>query len=91
MSEEKVRVEEFELSGEKVLAKIKSLVREGNIRRISIQNEEGVTLFELPLMLGVASAALSIWLTPVWAAIGALTAMVAKFRIVVERVEEPKR
>ena len=83
MSEQKVRSEEFEVSGEMLVAKIKELVHEGNIRRITIKNEEGKTLIEIPLTLGVVGAIL----LPVWAAIGAIAALVANLRIVVEKVD----
>lgn len=81
------RVEEFVVSGDTVVAKIKELVHEGNIRRLSLQTEEGKTLVEIPLMLGVAGAMAGAILAPVWAAIGAIAALVVKLRIVVERVE----
>ncbi|NLI39848.1 MAG: DUF4342 domain-containing protein [Caldisericales bacterium] len=81
---EKYRTEEFQVSGEKVIEKIKELVHEGNIRRIIIKNDHGSTLIEIPLTLGVIGAVL----LPVWAAIGAIAALVAKMTIVVERVEE---
>ncbi|HNW31171.1 MAG TPA: DUF4342 domain-containing protein [Caldisericia bacterium] len=81
---EKCRTEEFQISGEKVIEKIKELVHEGNIRRIIIKNDHGSTLIEIPLTLGVVGAVL----LPVWAAIGAIAALVAKMTIVVERVEE---
>ena len=83
MSEEKVCLEEFEISGDKVIAKVKELLHEGNIRRVSLKTEDDKTLIEVPLTIGVAGAIL----VPVWAAIGAIAAMVAKLRIVVERVE----
>jgi hypothetical protein len=81
------RVEEFVVSGDTVVAKIKELVHEGGIRRVSLQTEEGKTLVEIPLVLGVAGAMAGALLAPVWAAVGAIAAMVAKLRIVVERVE----
>jgi hypothetical protein len=84
MSEEKVRVEELEVSGDELVAKVKELVHEGNVRRLILKNEEGRTLMEIPLTLGVIGAVL----LPVWAALGALAALVAKFTIVVEKVEE---
>ena len=85
MSEEKVRIEEFELSGDQVVGKVKQLLHEGNIRRISLQTEEGKTLIEVPLTVGVAGAAVVSLVAPVWAAIGAIAALVADLRIVVER------
>ena len=85
MSEEKGRVEEFALSGDQLVAKVKQLLHEGNIRRISLQTEEGKTLIEVPLTMGVAGAAVVSLVVPVWAAIGAIAALVADLRIIVER------
>jgi hypothetical protein len=53
MSEQNVRTEEFHVSGDTLVAKIKELVQEGNVRRVILKNEEGRTLIELPLTLGV--------------------------------------
>ena len=83
MSEEKVRTEEFQVSGDVLLTKVKELVHEGNIRRVMIKNEEGKTLIEIPLTLGVIGAVL----LPVWAAIGAIAALAVNYRIVVEKTE----
>lgn len=84
MSEGKVRTEEYSVSGEGLIAKCKELVHEGNIRRITIKNEEGKTLVEIPLTLGVVGAVLA----PTLAAIGAIAALVTNCTIVVEKVEE---
>jgi len=84
MSEEKVRTEEFRVSGEGLLAKVKDLVHEGNIRRIAIRNEEGRTLIDIPLTLGVVGAVVA----PQLAAIGAIAALVTDCTIVVEMAEE---
>jgi len=73
--------EEFRVSGESVLAKVRELVHEGNVRRITIKNDEGRTLIEIPLTLGVIGTVL----LPVWAAIGAIAAMAANLTIAVER------
>lgn len=78
-------VEEFRVSGEAVLAKVKELVREGNVRRITIKNEEGRTLIEIPLTVGVIGTVL----LPVWAAIGAIAALAANLTLAVERRAEP--
>ena len=82
MSEQQERSEEFEVSGEKLVAKLKELLRQGNIRRITIKNDEGKTLIEIPLTIGVVGAVL----LPVWAAIGAIAALVTKCTILIERV-----
>jgi hypothetical protein len=84
MAEEKPRIEEFEVSGDKVVETIKRLVHEGNIRRIIIKGEDGKALIEIPLTFGVVGALL----VPVLAAVGALAALVARCTIVVERKTE---
>ena len=84
MADKKTRIEEFEVSGDKVVETVKRLVHEGNIRRITIKGEDGKSLIEIPMTFGVVGAVL----LPVWAAIGALAALVAKCTIVVEKNAE---
>ncbi len=82
MSEEQTSdTEEFKVSGEGLLAKFKELIRQGNIRRIIIKGEDGKTLVELPLTIGIVGAALA----PVLAAVGAIAALVTNCTIVVEK------
>jgi hypothetical protein len=80
---DKDRMEEFRVKGEELLAKVKELVREGNVRRIIIENEQGKTLIEIPMTIGVVGALL----LPVLAAIGAIAAVVTNCTIRVERRE----
>jgi ribosomal 30S subunit maturation factor RimM len=75
--------EEFTVNGEELLGKVKSLINEGNIRRIIIKDESGKTLVELPLTMGVVGALIA----PVLAAVGAIAALVTKCTIIVERRE----
>ena len=88
MSEEKVRTEVFTVTADETVAKIKEIIAEGNVRRITIQAEEGKDLIEFPLTVGVAAAAGVLLLAPLLAAVGALAAIVTDLRIVVEREEE---
>ncbi len=76
--------EEYSVCGEDLLSRVKELVREGNIRRITIRSEEGNTLIEIPLAIGVVGA----MLLPVWAAVGAIAALVTNCTISVERRED---
>ena len=78
------RFEEFRVNGDALVAKVKELLREGNIRRIIIKNEKGDILIEIPLTLGVVGAIV----LPVWAAIGAIAALAANLTIVVEKVSD---
>jgi hypothetical protein len=69
------------VTGDKLLAKARQLVHEGNVRRIIIKNEDGRTIIEAPLTVGVVGA----MLLPLWAAIGAVAALLANCSIEVER------
>jgi Domain of unknown function (DUF4342) len=84
MSKFHTGTEEFRVSGEQMVAKLKELLHEGNIRRVIIKDKDGRTLIEVPLTLGVVGALL----IPVWAAIGAIAALVTEATIVIEKVEK---
>lgn len=84
MTEKTTHTETIEVAGDDLVAKIKEIVHEGNVRRIIIKNEEGEQLIEVPLTIGVVGALL----LPALAAIGAVAALVAKCTIEVERETE---
>lgn len=75
------RKEEFSVSGEQLLAKVKALIKEGNIRKITIKNKKGKELIVLPLTIGVVGAVL----VPPLAAVGAIAALLTECTISVER------
>jgi hypothetical protein len=86
MSEEKVWTEELRVRGDALVAKVRELVREGNVRRIIIKDSEGRSMIEIPLTLGVVG----VLVVQGWAAVDALAALAADWSIVVER-REPSR
>ena len=73
--------EEYTLSGDKLVSKIKEIVKEGNARKIIIKKEDGETLLEFPLTIG----AVGVLAAPIVAAVGALAALVSSCTIIVER------
>ncbi|HLS47946.1 MAG TPA: DUF4342 domain-containing protein [Gemmatimonadales bacterium] len=75
------RTEEQRVSGEGLVQRVKELVREGNVRRIKVKNDEGRTLIEIPLTIGVVGVAL----IPVWVALGAIAALAADYTLEIER------
>jgi hypothetical protein len=83
MPEQKFKTEEFRVEGEKLIAKIKELLHEGNIRRIIIKDKEGKTVMEIPMTLGVVG----VLIAPQLAAIGALAALITEANLVVEKTE----
>jgi Domain of unknown function (DUF4342) len=75
--------ESFRVNGEALLKKIKDLIEEGNIRKITIHDKDGKELMSFPLTIGIVGALI----VPVLAAIGALAALIGECSITVEREE----
>jgi hypothetical protein len=76
--------EEFRVNGEQLIAKIKELIHEGNIRRIIIKDKDGKILIECPLTFGVVGVVLA----PTLAAVGAVAALIGEATILVEKVDK---
>lgn len=76
-----VRTEEHKVSGEGLVARVRELIREGNVRRIIIKNDEGRSIMEIPLTLGVVGAVMM----PVFVALGAIAALASHYTLVVEK------
>src|SRR6266702_6789356 len=76
--------EELPVLGEQLLSRVRELIHEGNVRRIIIK-QEGHTIMEIPLSVGVVS----VLVAPVLAAIGAIGALIAQCSIEVIRTERP--
>jgi hypothetical protein len=81
---EKSNQESFKVSGDELLSKIKEIIKEGNARRVIIKNEKEETIIEFPLTIG----AIGVVLAPVFAAVGAIAALVTDCTIVVEKKSE---
>jgi len=77
----KPKMESFKVNGENLLKKVKELIKEGNIRKITIKDKRGKELMTFPLTLGVVGAVIA----PVLAAVGALAALIGDCTISVER------
>jgi hypothetical protein len=80
-------VEEIQVLGKDLVDKVKSLIHEGNVQRVIVKDESGHTFMEIPVTL----AAVGVILAPLLAALGAISALVAKFTIVVVRNEPEKK
>ncbi|MET0393699.1 MAG: DUF4342 domain-containing protein [Chitinophagaceae bacterium] len=79
----KTTSESFSINGEQLLNKVKELIEEGNVRKITIKDKNGKELMNFPLTVGVVGALFA----PVLAAVGALAALVGECTITVERDE----
>jgi hypothetical protein len=77
----KVYREEFSVASDNLIEKVKELLHEGNITRIIVKDEKDKVLLEIPATVGVVGIVLIPWL----AALGAITALAANCKIVVEK------
>lgn len=77
----KTEQDSFKVSGEELLKKIKELIKEGNVREISIENKKGKVIMVLPLTVGIIGAAL----LPPLAAVGAIAALLTECTLRVKR------
>jgi hypothetical protein len=76
-------VEEVQVLARDLVDKVRGLIHEGNVRRVIIKDEQGHTFVEIPVTIAAVGAIAA----PVLAAVGAISALVAKFTIVIERSE----
>jgi hypothetical protein len=79
----KTTKESFSINGEQLLKKVKELIAEGNVRKITITDKSGKEWMSFPLTIGVVGAVFA----PILAAVGALAALVGECTISVEREE----
>jgi len=75
--------EEFTISGDKIVEKVKEVINEGSARRIIVKNEKEEVVAEFPLTAG----AVGVLIAPALAALGAIAALLTKCTLVVERKE----
>lgn len=85
---EKGSTEEFEVTLGNVVNKIMELIREGNVRRLTLKRD-GKTLVEIPLNAGLTVGAVTALVAPLLLGVGALAAVLSKVTVVVERPPDP--
>ncbi len=78
-----MKKESFKISGENLLKKVKELIEEGNVSKITIHEKSGKELMSFPLSIGLVGAVLA----PLLAAIGAVAALIGECSITIEREE----
>ena len=79
--DENKKTEEFKISGEDLVAKIKDIIKQGNAKKITIRGKDNNEILSFPVTVGVAG----IVLAPVFAAVGAIAALATECTIVIER------
>jgi len=75
--------EEFTVTGNNLVDRVRDLLHEGNVTRVVVKDEKGSILLEIPATVGVIGTVIAPWL----AALGVIAVLAAKCKIVVERRE----
>ncbi len=86
-TEEKVRVDEFKISGESLIGKVKELIEQGKLRRLVIKNSQGRTLADIPLMVGLVGGVAGSVVFPIAAVLATVGAVAAHLTVAIERKE----
>ncbi|MGL5065165.1 MAG: DUF4342 domain-containing protein [Microcoleus sp.] len=86
-TKEQVRVEEFTVSGDSLITRIKELIQQGKLRRLVIKNSQGRVLADIPLMAGLVGGVAGAVVFPIAAALATVGAFVAHLTVAVERKE----
>lgn len=76
-------IETEKLTGQSLIDRVKELIHEGNVRRIIIKNDDGHTIIELPVTIGVIGAIFA----PAVAAVGAIAALLTSCTLEIVRDE----
>jgi len=79
----KIIKEEYKVEGKKLVGKVKELIHEGNVRRVTIKDKSGKTIVVIPVTVGVVGALL----VPPLVVVGAIAALVTECTITVERTK----
>jgi hypothetical protein len=79
----KTKKQSFRIDGSGLIAKVKELIKEGNVRKITITDKNGKDVVTFPLTIGVVGTVFA----PMLAAVGALAALIGECTITVEREE----
>jgi len=87
-SQKKTFTEELKGTASEIIAQVKKLIKEGNARRLIIQNKDGKVLFQTQLTTGVAGTALVTAMAPVVSAIGMFALFLNDVKVIVEKYPE---
>jgi hypothetical protein len=81
--------ERIEVTGDQLVRTIKKLYNDADARRVIIRDVHGRELLSVPLTIGLAGGAFTVFAAPVLAAVAAIGGVMAKVRLDVERDERP--
>lgn len=74
----------FNISGENLLKKVKDLFNDVNVTKVTIADKNEKEIISFPVSIGIVG----VLLAPVFAAVGAIAAIVTECKIIVERKDD---
>ncbi|WP_204519878.1 DUF4342 domain-containing protein [Actinomyces procaprae] len=75
------------VAGDQLVATVKQLVADGNVRRVILRDSSGREFLSVPLTASAVVGGITVLAAPVLAAIGVVAAMVAEVTLEVERTD----
>ncbi len=82
--------ERIEVASEQVIDTLKKLISEGNVRRVTLRKSNGKKLISVPMTAGAAIGGVAVLAAPMITAIAAVTALVTKVTLEIERTDDPE-
>ncbi len=79
----RVVVKDIRVMAEDLLRTVKDVLKEGNVRKITVKDKEGETIATFPLSVGVVGTVLS----PPLVALAALSAILSECTLTIEKTE----
>lgn len=81
----KTFTEELQGTASEIINQVKKLIKEGNARRLMIQDKKGKVLFQTQLTAGIGGAALITAMAPIVSAISMFALFMNDVKIIVEK------
>lgn len=75
----------YEISSEKLIGKIKEILNDARVKRVTVKDDNGKVLVSMPIALGAAGAVATVFLAPWLAALGVIAGIITHCKIEVER------
>ncbi len=80
-----VKRDVFEVSSERLVGKVKEILKDINVKRVTVKDEKGNVILSMPVTWGAVGAIATLAIAPWLAALGVIAGIATKCTIVVER------
>jgi len=79
--------ERIEVAADELVSTVKDLLKQGNVRRVTVRNKDGKKVLSVPMTAGVAVGGVAVLAAPTLAAIASIAALATSTTLEVERTD----